>query len=129
MRAVTPAASAGETCPVTGKRIGGPNRRRTFRGRIRHPRRTSPVPVTATGTTGAPVSNASLPTPRRGAASGPLRILVPSGKMTTQSPRARSAFAVAIACSSPRPLSIGNAPSAPSSQACHLRSNSSRFAT
>ena len=68
---------------------------------MRQPRRTSSVPITATGTTGAPVSSARRPTPRRGSPSGPGRTRVPSGKTTTQSPRcedrARGGHRVAVA--------------------------------
>ena len=59
---------------------------RTLRGRMRQPLRTSSVPMTAIGTTGAPVCSARRPTPLRGAPSGPGRTRVPSGKSTTQSP-------------------------------------------
>ena len=52
----------------------------------------------ATGTTGAPVCSARRPTPRRGCPSGPGRVRVPSGKITTQSPRSRIRRAVSIAC-------------------------------
>ena len=41
---------------------------RTLCGRMRQPRRTASVPITATGRPGAPVSSASRPTPRLGAA-------------------------------------------------------------
>ena len=68
MRSVTAPASAGDGLSTRGKVSGRPQRMRTRCGRMRHPRRTASVPMTATGTTGAPVSSASRPTPRRGAA-------------------------------------------------------------
>ena len=71
--------------------------------------------MTATGTTGAPVSSARRPTPRLGRPSAPGRMRVPSGKISTMSPRARIARAVAIDSWSDAPRSIGNAPSALSS--------------
>ena len=71
MRSVTPAASAGEERSTVGNSSGRPTRMRTLRGRMRQPRRTSSVPITATGTTGAPVSSARRPTPRCGSPSGP----------------------------------------------------------
>ncbi len=52
------------------------------------------VPITATGTTGAPLSSASRPTPRLARPSEPGRTRVPSGKISTMSPRPRIAFAV-----------------------------------
>ena len=79
---------------------------------MNQPLRTASVPITATGTTGAPVSSASRPTPRFGRPSAPGRVRVPSGNMTTQSPRARIAFAVASMSWSPTPRWTGNAPSA-----------------
>ena len=77
---------------ATGARSAGrssalPARRRTLRGRMRQPRRTCSVPITATGMTGAPDSSARRPTPRFGRASEPWRMRVPSGKMTTVPPR------------------------------------------
>ena len=83
---------------------------RTLWGRIRHPRRTASVPITATGTTGAPVSSASRPTPRLGLPSEPGRVRVPSGKISTMSPRSRIALAVVDHLPSPAPRSTGNAP-------------------
>ena len=64
MRSVTAAASSREGASTCGKVSGRPARMRTLRGRMRQPRRTSVVPITASGTTGAPVSSASRPTPR-----------------------------------------------------------------
>ena len=126
---VTAVASPGEASSVRGKRNGRPARIRTLRGRIRQPFLTSSVPITATGTTGAPVSSASRPTPRLGFPSEPGRMRVPSGKIRTMSPRARIAFAVSIICPSPAPRSTGKAPSAFKNQACHRRMNSSFLAT
>ena len=63
MRSVTPAASVGEQLPTVGKRSGRPTRRRTLRGRMRQPRRTSSVPITATGATGAPGFEREAPDP------------------------------------------------------------------
>ena len=84
---------------------------------------------TATGTTGAPVSSASRPTPRLGVPSDPGRTRVPSGKMRTQSPRPRMSRAVRIDSWSPAPRSTGNAPSAFRTQACQRVANSSFLAT
>ena len=107
-----------------------PARTRTLRGRIRQPRRIVSVPMIATGITGAPVSIASRPTPRCGLPSGPGRVRVPSGKISTISPRASSSLAVAIVSASPRPRSTGNAPSAARiHEITGLISNSSRLAT
>ena len=129
MRSVTAPASAGEGRSTRGNRRGRPQRIRTRWGRMRQPRRTASVPITATGTTGAPLSSASRPTPRRGWPSEPGRTRVPSGKMRTQSPRARTSRAVSNASSSPAPRSTGNAPSAFSTQPCQRRTNSSFLAT
>ena len=63
---------------------------------MRQPLRIASVPSTATGTTGAPVSSASRPTPRLGWPSEPGRVRVPSGKISTMSPRARIALAVSM---------------------------------
>ena len=63
---------------------------------MRQPLRIASVPITATGTTGAPVSSARRPTPRLGCPSAPGRVRVPSGKISTMSPRARIALAVLI---------------------------------
>ena len=68
IRSVTVAASAGEGRSVRGKVSGVPARSRTLRGRMRQPRRTCSEPWTATGSTAAPVSSASRPTPRLGRA-------------------------------------------------------------
>ncbi len=89
IRPVTVAASDGEGFSVCGNETALPARRRTLRGRIFQPRRTCSLPTTATGSTDAPDSSASRPTPRWGAASEPRRIRVPSGKMQTAPPRAR----------------------------------------
>ncbi len=103
-------------------------RMRTLWGRKRQPLRTASVPITATGTTGAPVSSTSLPTPRLGRPSAPGRTRVPSAKISTESPRARIACAVASMSRSPVPRLTGNAPSELSSQATSRCSNSSRLA-
>ena len=107
MRAVTVAARAGEGWSVRGKVIGRPARSFTLRGLIRHPRRTCSLPTTATGTTAAPVSRASRPTPRFGSARDPARILVPSGNMQIAPPRSRIMRDVVIASSSASPRRIG----------------------
>ncbi len=112
-----------------GKVSARPQRTVTRPGRINHPRRRRSVPRTATGTTGAPVSSTSRPTPRFGSPSGPGRTRVPSGKMPTTPPRSRITRAVFIASSSDSPRRMGNAPSASRSQAFHRLSNSSIFAT
>ena len=129
MRSVTAPASAFEGSSTVGKRSARPARMRTLCGRIRQPRRTASVPITAIGTTGAPVSSASRPTPRLGLPSDPGRIRVPSGKISTMSPRARIALAVSIVSSSPAPRSTGKAPSALRSQPCRRLRNSSFLAT
>ena len=103
IRAVTAPASGGEGSRPVGKRSGRPARIRTLRGRIRQPRRTASVPITATGTTGAPVSSAEPPNAAVRLAERPGRVRVPSGKIRTMSPRARIAFAVSIISASPRP--------------------------
>ena len=71
-----------------------PQRTLTLRGRMRQPRRTCSVPITAVGRTGAPVCRASRPTPRFGLARLPLRIRVPSGKMQSVPPRSTTMRAV-----------------------------------
>ena len=119
---------------ATGARCAGrssavPARSRTLRGRIRQPRRTCSLPITATGRTGAPVSSARRPTPRFGRASEPWRIRVPSGKITTVPPRSTASAAVSIAVSSDWPRRIGNAPSRFRIQPCQRFSNSSTLAT
>ena len=92
MRSVTAAASCGEAVSTCGKVSGRPTRTRTLCGRMRQPLRIASVPMMATGTTGAPVSSASRPTPRRGRPSAPGRMRVPSGKISTASPRSRIAL-------------------------------------
>ncbi len=129
IRPLTVAASDGEGCSVRGKVIVLPARSRTFRGRIRQPRRTCSVPITATGRTEAPVSSASRPAPRFGVPSEPVRIRVPSGKMQTAPPRSRMPRAVAIAWTSAWPRRIGKAPSRERTQACQGFSKSSTLAT
>ena len=111
MRSVTAAASCGEAFSTFGKCSGRPIRIRTLCGRIRHPLRTDSVPITATGTTGAPVSSARRPTPRLGRPSAPGRVRVPSGNISTQSPRSRIALAVVSMSASPAPRLTGKAPS------------------
>ena len=128
IRSVTVAARLGDGFSVCGNVIGVPARRRTLRGRMRQPRRTYSVPVTATGSTGAPVSSARRPTPRFGRASEPRRIRVPSGKITTVPPRWTASAAVSIAVSSDWPRRIGNAPSRLRIQPCQRFSNSSTLA-
>ena len=88
--------------------LGGEARRRVLharegerRGRSAGCTLTGPDPPAArararcrsrrSGTTGAPVSSASRPTPRLGLPSEPRRMRVPSGKITTASPRSSSA--------------------------------------
>ena len=129
IRSVTAAASAGEGRPTRGNVSGRPARIRTLCGRKMNPLRTASLPKTATGTTGAPVSSASRPTPRFGGPRAPVRIRVPSGKITTASPRARIAFEVATASSSDSPRLTGKAPSAFRSHACQRFSKSSCLAT
>jgi hypothetical protein len=129
MRSVTAAASCGDARSTRGKVSGWPTRMRTLCGRIRQPLRIASVPKIATGTTGAPVSSARRPTPRLGRPSAPGRTRVPSGKISTASPRARIALAVVTMSASPVPRSTGNAPSAFSHQPKRRCRNSSRLAT
>ena len=130
IRSVTAPASAGEALSTVGNCSGRPARSLTLRGRIRHPRRMSSVPMIAIGTTGAPVSSASRPTPRLGLPSAPGRVRVPSGNISTISPRSRMILAVSIVSWSPAPRSTGKAPSASSSQlTTRLYANSSFLAT
>ncbi len=111
MRSVTAWASCGEGSSTRGKCSARPTRMRTLCGRMRQPLRTASVPMTATGTTGAPDSSASRPTPRLGWPSEPGRVRVPSGNITSASPRARMASAVSIMSWSPAPRLTGKAPS------------------
>ena len=129
MRSVTAAASCGEAASTCGKVSGRPTRMRTLCGRMRQPLRIASVPITATGTTGAPVSSASRPTPRLGRPSEPGRMRVPSGKISTASPRARIAFAVSSMSPSPWPRRTGKAPSELRNQAVSRWRNSSSLAT
>ena len=129
IRAVTVSASACDGRSARGKVIARPRRTFTLRGRIFQPRRTCSVPSTAVGITGAPVCSASRPTPRFGAASAPVRIRVPSGKMQTVPPRSTTRRAVSIESSSDSPRRIGKAPSRERIQPCQRRSNSSTLAT
>ena len=64
IRSVTAPASAGDAFSTLGNCSVRPARSLTLRGRIRQPLRMSSVPMIAIGTTGAPVSSASRPTPR-----------------------------------------------------------------
>ena len=129
MRSVTAAASWGEADSTCGKVSGRPTRMRTLCGRMRQPLRIASVPITATGTTGAPVSSARRPTPRLGRPSEPGRMRVPSGKISTASPRARIAFAVSSMSASPLPRRTGKAPSALRNQAVRRWRKSSSLAT
>ena len=127
--AVTSLARCAEGCSTRGKVSGRPQRTRTLHGRMMKPRRARSVPITATGTTGAPVSSARRPTPRFGSPREPRRMRVPSGKIITASPRSTSWRAVSIASSSDSPRRIGNAPSEFRNQPIQRFSNSSRLAT
>ena len=129
MRSVTAAASCGEACSTFGNVSGLPTRMRTLCGRMRQPLRTASVPITATGTTGAPVSSARRPTPRLGRPSAPGRMRVPSANISTASPRSRIALAVASMSWSPAPRLTGNAPSELRNQATTRLRNSSCLAT
>ena len=129
MRSVTAAASVRDGAWTCGKVSARPTRMRTLCGRMRQPLRTASVPMMATGTTGAPVSSASRPTPRRGRPSAPGRMRVPSAKMRTASPRARIAFAVSIMSASLAPRRTGKAPRLLSSHARRRPVNSSSLAT
>jgi hypothetical protein len=110
MRSVTSPARNGDGSSTRGKVSGGPQRMCTFTGLIRQPFRARSEFVTAIGTTGLPLWSASRPTPRFGDASEPVRMRVPSGKITTASPRSSSARDVATDSSSEAPRLIGNAP-------------------
>jgi hypothetical protein len=55
----------------------------TFTGLMSQPRRAFSELVTAIGTTGLPLWSAMRPTPRFGDPSEPVRMRVPSGKITT----------------------------------------------
>ncbi len=116
IRSVTSPARKGDGLSTRGNVSGAPKRRCTFTGLIRQPRRARSLPVTATGTTGAPLSSASRPTPLCGRPSEPRLMRVPSGKITTTSPRSNSARAVFIDSSSDSPRRRGNAPRQLSSQ-------------
>ena len=129
IRPVTVSASACEGSSLRGKVIALPQRTFTLRGRMRQPRRTFSVPMTAVGRIGAPVCSASRPTPRFGVARLPLRWRVPSGKMQSVPPRSTTMRAVSIDSSSERPRRIGKAPSRERNQACQGFSNSSTLAT
>ena len=129
MRSVTAAASGPVADSTCGKFSGAPIRTRTLRGRTRKPLRMSSVPLMATGTTVAPVSSASRPTPRLGLPSAPGRVRVPSGKIRTGSPRPRMALAVSIMSPSAAPRRTGNAPRLLRNQPRYLFLNSSSLAT
>ena len=107
IRVVTVAASDGDGFSVRGKVSDLPARIRTWRGRIFQPSRTRSDPCTATGTTAAPDSSASLPTPRWGTASEPRLIRVPSGKMQRTPPRSRIRRDVSSVSPSASPLRTG----------------------
>jgi hypothetical protein len=129
MRSVTADASCAVACSTCGKRSGLPTRTRMRCGRMRQPRRIASVPLMAIGTTGAPVSSASRPTPRLGLPSAPGRVRVPSGKISTGSPRARIALAVSTMSASASPRRTGNAPSELMNQANSRWRKSSCLAT
>ena len=100
MRSVTSPARNGDGLSTRGKVSGAPKRRCTFTGLIRQPRRACSLPDTAIGTTGAPLCSATRPTPRCGRPSDPRLTRVPSGKITTASPRSRRASVVLVDSSS-----------------------------
>ena len=129
MRSVTAAASGPVAVSTLGNFSGAPMRTRILCGRIRMPLRIASVPRIATGTTVAPVSSASRPTPRLGLASAPGRMRVPSGKISTGSPRSRIAFAVSMKSASAAPRRTGKAPSEHRNQPSGLNLNSSSLAT
>ena len=129
MRSVTAAASGAVAWSTCGKFSGAPMRTRILCGRMRMPLRIASVPLIATGTTVAPVSSARRPTPRLGLPSAPGRVRVPSGKISTGSPRLRIAFAVSMKSASPAPRLTGNAPSEPRNQPSRRLWNSSSLAT
>ena len=110
IRSVTSPARNGEGSATRGKVSGAPARMWTLTGLIFQPSRARSEPVTAIGTTGFPLSSANRPTPRLGRCSEPVRIRVPSGNITTASPRSSSARAVATDSSSDSPRRTGKAP-------------------
>ena len=83
MRSVTSPARKGDGSSTRGKVSGAPKRRCTLTGLMIQPCRARSEPVTAIGTTGLPLSSANRPTPRFGRCSEPVRMRVPSGKITT----------------------------------------------
>jgi hypothetical protein len=129
MRSVTSPARNGDGSSTRGKVTGGPQRMWTLTGLIRQPLRARSEFVTAIGTTGLPLWRARRPTPRFGRASDPVRIRVPSGKITTACPRSRSVRAVSIDSSSESPRRIGKAPRQLRNHPSSGFLNSSRFAT
>jgi hypothetical protein len=129
MRSVTAAASCEVPSSTCGNRSALPIRTRTLCGRMRQPLRIASVPLMATGTTGAPVSSASRPTPRLGLPSAPGRMRVPSGKISTGSPRWRIAFAVSTMSVSAAPRRTGKAPSEEMNQPNSRFLNNSCLAT
>ena len=128
-RSVTAAASCGDGDSTFGNVSGRPMRMRTLCGRMRQPLRTASVPITASGTIGAPVSSARRPSPRLGRPSAPGRIRVPSAKISTQSPRLRIARAVSSMSASAAPRRTGKAPSELRYQPKSRLRNSSSLAT
>jgi len=126
IRSVTAAASAG----VGSDRPGSAAARRSesARGAADPPAAAHSLrPITATGTTGAPVCSASRQHPV-GRSERPGRVRVPSGNMQTQSPRSRIARAVSIARVSPHRDRPGRR-RACSSPAAHRVQKCSFFAT
>ena len=116
IRSVTSPARNCDGLFTRGKVSGAPKRRCTLTGLRRQPRRACSLPDTAIGTTGAPLSSASRPTPRRGLPSDPRRMRVPSGKITTASPRSSSMSEVFVDSASDSPRLTGKAPRQFSSQ-------------
>ena len=110
IRSVTSPARNGDGFSTRGKVSGAPKRRWTFTGRMRQPRRARSLPDTAIGTTGTPLSSARRPTPRCGVPSEPRLRRVPSGKITTASPRSSSISAVFVDSASDSPRLTGKAP-------------------
>ena len=110
IRSVTSPARNRDGFSTRGKVSGGPQRMWTLTGLIRQPLRACSEPVTAIGTTGLPLWRARRPTPRFGRASEPVRMRVPSGKITMAWPRSSRARAVSMDSSSDSPRLIGKAP-------------------
>ena len=130
IRVVTVAASAGEGCCVRGKVTGLPTRSRTFRGRIRQPRRTCSLPCTAPP--GRPPHQSPGPDDRRRALASQA---IPTGSASPRGRCRRCRLGPAPAARFPspsRPTAPRRIGKAPTRERIHPRqrlSNSSTLAT